>query len=105
MMYRIFNQRVLLLPSVLFTLTLVYIYFYILVDKSKIINKHDSRRVQSSLKHQMTRNLPDCIIIGAQKAGTRALITFINLHPEVVTAKKEVNFHSKNFTRGLDWYR
>jgi predicted TIM-barrel enzyme len=105
-MYRKFNQGVLLIPSILFTLTLLNIYFYISVDKSKNINKHNtSRVVHASLKHQVTRNLPDCIIIGAQKAGTRALITFINLHPEVVSAKAETNFHSKNFIRGFDWYR
>ena len=29
------------------------------------------------------RRLPQCIIIGARKCGTRALLEFLNLHPQI----------------------
>ncbi len=36
------------------------------------------------------RRLPQAIIIGVRKAGTRALLTFMNMHPQVQVAKNEV---------------
>ena len=52
------------------------------------------------------RRLPQCIIIGAMKCGTRALINSLALHPDVVTAASEVGyFYGLNYDRGLEWYR
>jgi len=56
---------------------------------------------------EKSRNLPDCIIFGAKKGGTRALLEFINLHPDVEISPREVhhfNFDSQ-FKKGLEWYR
>jgi hypothetical protein len=33
--------------------------------------------------HTKARRLPQCVIIGARKCGTRALIDMLNLHPQV----------------------
>ncbi|XP_075257840.1 heparan sulfate glucosamine 3-O-sulfotransferase 1-like [Convolutriloba macropyga] len=50
--------------------------------------------------------LPNTIIIGAKKAGTRALINFLKIHPEVAIAPNEVHFFDReeNYSRGLKWY-
>ncbi|XP_052010595.1 heparan sulfate glucosamine 3-O-sulfotransferase 1 [Xyrauchen texanus] len=54
-----------------------------------------------------TRQLPDIIIIGVRKGGTRALIEMLSLHSAVVTAPHEVHFFDwdSHYRRGLDWYR
>ncbi len=64
--------------------------------KNKVRNKHTRRR-----------RLPQCIIIGVQKAGTSALRNFLNLHPDIETAVKEIRFfnNEKSYLQGLDWYR
>lgn len=69
----------------------------------------DNRQVGSSGN---TTNLPDFIIIGAQKAGTSALRHNLNKHPEIYMATveqgnaNEPNFFSrgKNWEKGLSWY-
>jgi len=50
-------------------------------------------------------HLPDAIIIGAKKAGTRALLEFLRLHPKVKAAKQEIHFFDRHYHRGSDWYR
>lgn len=52
-----------------------------------------------------TRKLPHALIIGAKKAGTRALLEFIRVHPNVRAAGHEVHFFDKNYSLGLEWYR
>jgi hypothetical protein len=50
--------------------------------------------------------LPDFLIIGAQKAGTTSLASYLAAHPGVVPSKcKEVHFFDLNYERGVDWYR
>jgi len=53
-----------------------------------------------------TRNkrLPDAIIIGARKGGTRALLEFANMHPKILRAKREIHFFDKHWEKGSDWY-
>ncbi len=53
------------------------------------------------------RRLPNALIIGVKKGGTRALLEFIRWHPDVRAADKEAHFFDKNYNydKGLDWYR
>jgi hypothetical protein len=52
------------------------------------------------------RPLPDFLIIGAQKAGTTALYTYLRRHPSITgPAWKEVSFFDRQYTRGAAWYR
>ena len=51
------------------------------------------------------RRLPDVIIIGAKKSGTRALLEFLKIHPDVRAAGPETHFFDRFYDRGLDWYR
>ena len=52
-------------------------------------------------------NLPQAIIIGVKKCGTRALLKFISTHSAVAASSTEIHFFDSpnNFQRGLDWYR
>jgi sulfotransferase family protein len=50
--------------------------------------------------------LPDFLIIGAQKAGTTSLASYLAAHPSVLApAFKEVHYFDSNYTRGTEWYR
>lgn len=53
------------------------------------------------------QRLPQCLIIGARKGGTRALIEFLSLHPSIKTKTHEVHFFDNNqlYSRGLGWYK
>lgn len=59
------------------------------------------------------RVLPDFIIIGAQKAGTTSLFSYLAQHPDLYPShRKEVHFFDgginprrDNFRRGQRWYR
>nr|KAG5702053.1 hypothetical protein BaRGS_032302 [Batillaria attramentaria] len=55
----------------------------------------------------LAQRLPSCIIIGVRKCGTRALLEFLNLHPDIVTAEDEIHFFNddERYRMGLDWYR
>lgn len=48
---------------------------------------------------------PDFLIVGAQKAGTTALFTYINAHPKVVNHTGEIHFFDLNFDQGTKWYK
>lgn len=53
------------------------------------------------------RQLPQCIVIGARKAGTRALLTYLKLHPDIQTAPYEIHFfdNSEHYDFGYEWYK
>ncbi|XP_013180468.1 PREDICTED: heparan sulfate glucosamine 3-O-sulfotransferase 5 [Papilio xuthus] len=53
------------------------------------------------------RRLPQALIIGVRKCGTRALLEMLYLHPMVQKASGEVHFFDRdeNYALGLDWYR
>ncbi len=52
------------------------------------------------------RPLPDFLIIGAQKAGTTALYSYLRRHPHIIGPSwKEVSFFDRHYARGAAWYR
>jgi sulfotransferase family protein len=52
------------------------------------------------------RPLPDFLIIGAQKAGTTALYSYLRRHPHLTGPSwKEVSFFDRHYARGEAWYR
>ncbi|KAL1486301.1 hypothetical protein MTO96_031448 [Rhipicephalus appendiculatus] len=51
------------------------------------------------------RRLPQAIIIGVKKGGTRAVLEYLRLHPQVRAAGPEPHFFDKNYHRGFGWYR
>ena len=52
-----------------------------------------------------SRKLPQAVIIGVKKAGTRALLEFLRVHPDVRAPGPEPHFFDRYFHKGLDWYR
>ncbi len=49
---------------------------------------------------------PDFICLGGHKCGTSWLWTICREHPEVcVTLPKELDFFTRHFDRGMEWYR
>uniref|UniRef100_A0A3B3ZVB4 Sulfotransferase n=1 Tax=Periophthalmus magnuspinnatus TaxID=409849 RepID=A0A3B3ZVB4_9GOBI len=52
-----------------------------------------------------TKKLPQAIIIGVKKGGTRALLEFLRLHPDVRAVGAEPHFFDRNYVKGLEWYR
>ncbi|ALC42072.1 Hs3st-A [Drosophila busckii] len=54
-----------------------------------------------------SRRLPQALIIGVRKCGTRALLEMLYLHPRIQKAGGEVHFFDRdeNYLKGLDWYR
>jgi len=61
---------------------------------------HSSSNVQTS-----TKKLPQAIIIGVKKCGTRALLEFLRIHPDVRATGPEPHFFDRFYDNGLDWYR
>ena len=53
----------------------------------------------------LERRLPQVIIIGVKKGGTRALLEFLRIHSDVRAVGPEVHFFDRNYDRGLDWYK
>lgn len=50
--------------------------------------------------------LPAFMIIGAQKAGTTSLASYLAAHPNVVSPSfKEIHFFDLNYLKGESWYR
>ena len=52
-----------------------------------------------------TKRLPQALIVGVKKGGTRAVLEFIRVHPDVRALGTAPHFFDRNYGRGLDWYR
>ncbi|XP_026329576.1 heparan sulfate glucosamine 3-O-sulfotransferase 5 [Hyposmocoma kahamanoa] len=53
------------------------------------------------------KRLPQALIVGVRKCGTRALLEMLYLHPMVQKASGEIHFFDRdeNYALGLEWYR
>ncbi|KAK0393344.1 hypothetical protein QR680_000161 [Steinernema hermaphroditum] len=62
---------------------------------------------QTSAERGRYQRMPDCLIIGVRKGGTRALLDAMALHPMIRVARKEVHFFDYNdaYRKGTEWYR
>nr|XP_054587307.1 heparan sulfate glucosamine 3-O-sulfotransferase 3B1a isoform X2 [Nothobranchius furzeri] len=57
----------------------------------------------SFLNETESKKLPQAIIIGVKKGGTRALLEFLRLHPDIRAAGAEPHFFDRNYDKGLPW--
>jgi hypothetical protein len=100
----------------IFTLVLMFVILISQYVDARIIPENspddyydsgNTFKIEDSIKpqSQLTKKLPQAIIIGAKKCGTRALLKFIGAHPNVSTAGAEVHFFDRFYHMGLDWYR
>ncbi|XP_077684842.1 heparan sulfate glucosamine 3-O-sulfotransferase 4 [Eretmochelys imbricata] len=51
------------------------------------------------------KRLPQALIVGVKKGGTRALLEAIRAHPDVRAVGVEPHFFDRNYEKGLEWYR
>ena len=51
------------------------------------------------------KRLPDVILIGVMKGGTRALLTYLSMYPQVAACNFEVEFFANKYDKGLQWYK
>ncbi|RVE48999.1 hypothetical protein evm_006357 [Chilo suppressalis] len=65
------------------------------------------KRIRPAKQPRPARRLPQALIIGVRKCGTRALLEMLYLHPMVQKASGEVHFFDRdeNYALGLEWYR
>ncbi|CAI9729342.1 heparan sulfate glucosamine 3-O-sulfotransferase 5-like [Octopus vulgaris] len=70
----------------------------------RLLQEQSERKNHSG--NLLQRN-PNCIIIGVRKCGTRALLEFLSIHPNIQISKSEMHFFNKehNYKKGLEWYR
>ncbi|NP_001279429.1 heparan sulfate glucosamine 3-O-sulfotransferase 1 isoform X1 [Callorhinchus milii] len=71
-------------------------------------NNYSSQKIYQPLvfPNGTSQRLPQTIIIGVRKGGTRALLEMLNLHPDVTAAESEIHFFDweENYAKGLQWY-
>lgn len=63
---------------------------HIVAEPSRNSNREEEKDLHA--KHSR-RRFPHFLVIGVKKSGTRALLNFLNMHPDIMTAKKEVSMH------------
>ena len=52
------------------------------------------------------KQLPNFIIVGAQKCGTSTLFWQLSQHPNVIPPfQKEINYFNWNYDKGINWYK
>ncbi|XP_023677485.1 heparan sulfate glucosamine 3-O-sulfotransferase 6 [Paramormyrops kingsleyae] len=59
----------------------------------------------SILSNAGIKRFPQAIIIGVKKGGTRALLEFLRIHPDVRAVGSEPHFFDRFYDKGLEWYR
>lgn len=66
----------------------------------------DSDNGTASHPNGTSQRLPQIIIIGVRKGGTRALIEMLSLHSSVAAAQNEVHFFDweSHYQKGIPWY-
>ncbi|KAF0025701.1 hypothetical protein F2P81_022582 [Scophthalmus maximus] len=52
-----------------------------------------------------SKKLPQALIVGVKKGGTRALLEFLRVHPDIRAVGAEPHFFDRNYDNGLEWYR
>lgn len=67
--------------------------------------QNGTRNVSTAYGSTFERRLPNAIIIGVKKCGTRALIEYLRLHPNVKATGPEPHFFDRYYHLGLEWYR
>ena len=70
--------------------------------------KNEAAKTLKRPQEKCKRRLPQCLIIGNFKCGTRELIDYMSMHPRIEIRNKpnyEISFFDKYYGLGLKWYR
>ncbi|KAL6475238.1 hypothetical protein MHYP_G00162780 [Metynnis hypsauchen] len=65
----------------------------------------EAEMISSGREWTASRRLPHALIVGVKKGGTRALLEFLRLHPDIRALGSEPHFFDRHYGRGLSWYR
>ncbi|XP_074623946.1 heparan sulfate glucosamine 3-O-sulfotransferase 5-like isoform X2 [Acropora palmata] len=76
-------------------------------NRNGIENFQEIPYIDSENETKQERRLPNALVVGVRKGGTRAVLDFLCRHPSVKACPREVHFFDRqeNYKRGLDWYR
>uniref|UniRef100_A0A8D0EEB8 Sulfotransferase n=1 Tax=Salvator merianae TaxID=96440 RepID=A0A8D0EEB8_SALMN len=76
-------------------------------NKAEILAQKDKSDFKEHIHPNGTlQQLPQTVIIGVRKGGTRALLEMLSLHPDIAAAESEVHFFDweEHYGNGLQWY-
>ncbi|XP_045173533.2 heparan sulfate glucosamine 3-O-sulfotransferase 2-like [Mercenaria mercenaria] len=83
-------------------------YLDLRMGHSRVLKNKNSKALDGTSNFNIssiTRKLPNAIIIGVKKCGTRALLEYLRLHPNIKAAGPEPHFFDRYYHMGLEWYR
>ncbi|XP_078257086.1 heparan sulfate glucosamine 3-O-sulfotransferase 3B1-like [Rhinoraja longicauda] len=66
---------------------------------------HPHRHFDLNLGGFGAKKLPQAIIIGVKKGGTRALLEFLRVHPDIRAVGAEPHFFDRHYDKGMEWYK
>ncbi|XP_048411197.2 heparan sulfate glucosamine 3-O-sulfotransferase 3B1-like [Stegostoma tigrinum] len=66
---------------------------------------HSPKPFEFNLGGYGAKKLPQAIIIGVKKGGTRALLEFLRIHPDVRAVGAEPHFFDRHYANGMEWYQ
>uniref|UniRef100_A0A0L8IGT5 Sulfotransferase domain-containing protein n=1 Tax=Octopus bimaculoides TaxID=37653 RepID=A0A0L8IGT5_OCTBM len=75
------------------------------VPQSDLTNSGVGNNPRKLLIPHTSRKMPQALIIGVKKGGTRAVLEFLRLHPDVRAPGPEPHFFDRHYHNGLEWYR
>lgn len=64
-----------------------------------------AKRAHKLERKELRRRLPQALVIGVRKCGTRALLEMMRMHPDIAAANAEQHFFDENYEHGYEWYR
>uniref|UniRef100_A0A9L0J4F3 Sulfotransferase n=1 Tax=Equus asinus TaxID=9793 RepID=A0A9L0J4F3_EQUAS len=70
----------------------------------RAVNRSSERGGALSTPNYEEKKLPQALIIGVKKGGTRELLEAIRVHPDVRAVGVEPCFFDRNYEKGLEWY-
>ena len=78
---------------------------YSRIGESETGTNYDEEKNIERVEDVRKRRLPNAIIAGFAKCGTRALIWFLSNNDVIKAAQQELHFFDRYYEKGLDWYR
>ncbi|XP_078081559.1 heparan sulfate glucosamine 3-O-sulfotransferase 3B1-like [Mustelus asterias] len=69
------------------------------------LSGHSPKPFDLNLGSYGAKKLPQAIIIGVKKGGTRALLEFLRVHPDIRAVGAEPHFFDRHYDKGMEWYK
>ena len=70
----------------------------------KSITQLENEAAVANQHGKAAKRFPTTLIIGVRKAGTRALLAILRIHPQIKSCGPEVHYFDQHYPRGLQWY-